>query len=424
MARSQSDMPEGRHGAHSVGAHGADRAAAASGSHAATGGRHGSHSAAPHGSHTASDAAKGQVRSAAVVPDVDETAWEDWARNYASADERERKRNRGRKIAAVIITIVVILAVAAGGVYYYLQRGEDEADESLAAALELVAQSDPAVVALDDAVNREVNAENVVEIDDVIADAEAASATLDEALTYAQAAAEGRWMEGSDGKEVAERTVAGIQARQEMIENGIVILNADKSAFNAASELQQAWLEIVDADAYSRAAAEVISQITLNNYDSVVDSAVEQASNGLTDLSEARAHLERAKEHMPEADFSTLTAFIDAKEAALNAAVEADRAMLSDNETRRNEAIETYNNADAAAVEAASAIPEDISSIITAAYTQLTAEAADAYADARVRAAEADLHVRGYLGTDDAEGSDVIISDHAAPEAEQAAEGA
>ena len=429
MARSQADQPEGRHGAHSVaarqasGTHDAARNTAAAGSHAASGGRHGSHSSDRHEARNASNATA-PARSAAVVPDVDETAWEDWARNYASAGEKERKKNRGKKIAAVIVTIVVILAVVAGGVYFYLQRGEDEADANLSAALELVAQSDPAIVALDDAVNREVNADNVGELEGIIADAKAASATLDEALTYAQAAADGRWMEGSDGKEVAERTVAGIQARQEMIENGIVILGADAAAFNAAAELQQAWLEIVDADAYSRAAAEIISQITLNNYDTVVDSAVEQASNGLQDLTEAREHLEKAKSYLPEADFSTLEAFIDAKEAALSAAIEADRAMLSDNETRRNNAVEAYNEADAAAVAAASAIPEDISSIITTAYTQLTGTAADAYADARVRAAEADLHVRGYLGTDESQENDVVISDQAAPVEEQAAEGA
>lgn len=323
-------------------------------------------------------------------------------------EQAGRKRRKTRRI--VLVVILIILALAAAGVGFYLHQGVDAGVKELDQALSLIEETDAEVIAVDTAVHEQVSADTVGTLTSVVSEARSLQPTLDEALTHAEAAQAARWVGNDKRKAVAEAAAADIAARKEMIDAGTQIIEADYDAYRASDYLNQAWPLVIDADSKARSSSARASAATTDNMGEELPEAISEAKAAAASLTTAAELIEQAQSAMPDADFSSILTYIEAKQAAIARAIEADEAMLNGSRSDHDSAIEAFSEADAAAVSAAMAMPTDPSTIITGAYEQLTTGLVERYDAARTSLVEADASIRDYLGVTDLAGEEVAAS--------------
>ncbi|MDY2625937.1 MAG: hypothetical protein SOV74_06460 [Coriobacteriales bacterium] len=311
-----------------------------------------------------------------------------------------RKRHR-RRVRTVLLVIVAVLAVLAGGAGLWFHRTSAQASQSLDQSLALIEQSDVSILALDQVVNREVTADNVTELPNVISSTYATQDTLDQALEYAQVAQQTFWLPNDQRKQVSDDAVKDINARKAMLENARQILQADYDAYQVSTYLSSAWGLILQADSDARASASTASAATTDNMETELATAIDQANSAKSSLSTASSYLSQASEIMPTVDFASIMAYVTAKQNALDLSIAADNAMLTGSEDDQAAALSAFQEADAQAVQAAQSIPTDLSTIITSAYSATVQPLMSDYEEARSAVAGADVSIRTYLGVAD-----------------------
>jgi hypothetical protein len=319
-------------------------------------------------------------------------------RTHAAREAESRakaKRRRRRLVRLAVVAIIVVAAVAAGG-FYLFQKSSIAGERDLNRAIELVQESDDLIVDIDQAVDENVTADTVDDYQALVDEAPAIDEKLSQALDYANAATAAN-MSAEKGS-VAQSVVDDITARRDMIAAGTQILSADVSAYNAATSLAEAWDLIIEADTLSRNAASAMQGVDSTTIDAALETATNDYNQALTDLDDAQAALDTAAQQMPSADFSTLTDYVSAKKAAINAAMNADQTAKNGTTDEQEAAVQAYSDADAAAVTAASNIPHDPSQIITDAYKNLTSSMHSSFDEARQRVVKNDVALRDYLG--------------------------
>jgi hypothetical protein len=135
------------------------------------------------------------------------------------------------------------------------------------------------------------------------------------------------------------------------------------------------------------------------NYYDVLD-AVEANQAVLAELEQASLMLDQAKQQFADVEFRTINEYLALKKEAVQLALESDQALVdADLETATNKNLE-YGAKDTEAVTAASRIPPDPFTIITATYGIVTGSASQQYASARANAADSDIFIREYVGVD------------------------
>lgn len=345
----------------------------------------------PSGTHDA-----GRARGAHGAHDM---LGEEAAANHA----RARKRSRRRAVIAIVVALLVVAGCFVG--WRYL-GGLRDASNQLDQALALIEQSDTNMVAVDDAVNSQVDADSVDQLPNLISSTYATEETLGQANESAVIARNAKWAEGDERSDVAQQACEDIAARKDMLAAARTIMQADYDAYKASDALSQAWTLITQADEAARASAQQASAATTDNMADELPAAIEQANAAKTSLSQANTLITQASTSMPTADFGAIISYITAKSTALDRQIDADNAMLTGTAEEREAAVQAFNEADAAAVEAAQALPNDVSTTITTAYLQLTNDAVESYSAARARVAKADVSIRDYLGVNDIAFSD------------------
>jgi hypothetical protein len=334
------------------------------------------HRAAPH-----------WVRS--ILPHVPQgaTVTKTWDILSPETVARLSRRRKGRRILIVLI-LVVALALLASGIYLYQrdQSGRASLDQSL----QVIQEADDTIVPVDQSIDSNVTADTVDSLTTLVAQRDDAADKLDQARDLATQA-QGSLFQSSE-REVASEAIVGIDARKEMLDEGTQIIQNGIDAYHAAAFFSQAWDLIIDANSSTRSAA----GITLA---SDAESAKTSTTTASDDLAKAKDLIDQAQTTYQAADFSTLLSYIVAKQNAVTAQLVVDDALASGDSSALATAIDAYNTADSAAVQMATALPSDPTTIVTGAYSNTVDSLRTTYLTARERAAASDVYMRNYLGT-------------------------
>ncbi len=334
------------------------------------------------------------VRS--ILPHVPQgaTVTKSWDILSPETVARLSRRRKGRRIliACVLAGALVLLGV---GVYLYQRNLSGHA--ALDQSLDLVQEADITVVALDQSIDANVTADTVDSLTGLVAQRDDATSKLDQARDLA-AQAQGSLVRSSE-RDIASEALMGIDARVDMLTGGTQILQDGIDAYQAAALFSQAWDLIIDANSNIRSSVSDASSSTSATQAAAAESARATATTAADDLTKAKGLIDQAQSTYQAADFSALLAYVSAKQGAVTAQLAVDDALAQGDATSLASAVDAYNAADAAAVQAATALPSDPTTIVTDAYASQVDSLHTDYLSARERAAASDVYIRDYLGT-------------------------
>ena len=309
---------------------------------------------------------------------------------------RRKARRRLSKVVAVsVIVLITVALLGAGGTYLYheMQRQQDNVME-LDGALTLISQADETIKALDAVLADPFAAESSKARETVQANLEAAADNLDGADVKARTASAD--LRDSREKEAANQAVAGVAARQTLLDAGSQMLAALQEAESAVAGVDAAWELVLEADGLARDAAQLVTDTTAENVQASKDKSIEAVSA----FNQAFYSLSDIQATYPAADLSPLTTYVEKRIESLGYAIASDDAFLARNKEDAATQNDAYNAADLEAVALAKSIPNDPASIVRDAYVQSVAELEQTYSTARLQAGTADAFIHDYLGTE------------------------
>ena len=309
-------------------------------------------------------------------------------------EERIAARKRRRKIRRIAIIAALVIAVCAalgaGGYYLYTTHQEEQAR----------------VEVLDQALTQiELADQDLTRLNDALADprAEGSKETLEslkESLPQTQITlqrAHGLTQRGSEGltsavdQEAALQALKAIEARQQMIESGLVLIDATLTALSSADAADETWDLLLAADAQARTNATLLLDPTEENLD--------QALTGVKDVREQFSAAKAAMVAADELEYVNLNVYetyIDKRVAALDCAQQAIEALQQEDLDVAREKQAAYSTADSEAAQWATKLPTKPSSLVEEAYQADVAEAVESYTQARTAAGGADDMLRDY----------------------------
>ena len=307
---------------------------------------------------------------------------------------RRKTRRRVRRVMGTALGVVASVAVVFIMGSYLLKNYDDHIDQLslLHDGMGKLEQADEVIVRMDGIIASPVDPESVDEIGAVTADLETARQYLDDAEALARQAGEG--MSDSNDKEAANRVVAAVDARRDMVSNAESIMAADVDASAAAALVEDAWETILDADALSRDAAALIENTTPEN----TRQSEGKTQQALALFQQAKETLADASARYASADLSLLTGYLDKRIEALGYALASDQAIYIQDKKTADTQNALYNQADAEAAKIAEGLPENPTQPIADAYEAAIKPVLQKYKEARDRAGTADAFLREYLG--------------------------
>ena len=308
--------------------------------------------------------------------------------------KRRKKNRRVRRFAAIAVASLCC-CVCIGAAALFAANAYEQSKSNLALlsqAFDEIEKADSLVLSMDDLVMKDesiVTVEELAELEQGMSDAgvhlNAACAFSDEAF---QAMGE------SPGKDAARQVSESAAARRDMMKYAEALLHADADARSAVESAERCWDQMLEADGLMKEAADLVADTTVEN----VTASQGKSEQAIALLDEAAASLASAQAECPSADFSALAALIEKKREQNVYAVESDKAIYIQDKATAESFNESYNRADAEAVELAAALPERPAQPILDRLDAQTSETRSRYLDARKRAAESDAFIRDYLG--------------------------
>lgn len=184
---------------------------------------------------------------------------------------------------------------------------------------------------------------------------------------------------------MAEALLASVDAREEMMGEAPVILEANVKAARAIPFADRALEEMKAAEELvAEAAAEFNKHTEAGVRASSAASA--KAEERLTD---ARSLLTSATVEFPEADYSAFIGYVNAKLELVSLSKKIDQLWLDEKIEESNKQLDAYNKRDTEVVAMAKALPGSVRDPIADAYDTITSAVVDRYFEARSRARSA-----------------------------------
>lgn len=308
---------------------------------------------------------------------------------------KRRKKNRRFRRAAAIAVASVCCCACIGAVALFAANAYEQSRSNLALlsqAFDEIEKADSLVLSMDDLVMKDESIVTVEELDELEQGMNDAGVHLNAACAFADEAFQ--TMGESPGKDSARQVSASADARRDMMKYAEALLHADVDARSAVESVEECWDQVLKADGLMKEAADLVADTTVEN----VTASQGKSEQAIALLDEAAASLASAQAECPSADFSALAALIEKKREQNGYAVESDKAIYIQDKATAESFNESYNRADAEAVELAAALPERPAQPILDRLDAQTAETRSRYLDARKRAAESDAFIRDYLG--------------------------
>ncbi len=320
--------------------------------------------------------------------------------------------NVKRTVVIVLIVVVVLAALVVGGFFFVRGQAQAKATNNITAAIQRVSDADVVITPLDAAIGSEISSETVSQ---ALTDAMLSSTTASNALTDADSrvrdANDQRALLTEEQTTVIDALKGSISARRSMLEIGRTLLASDAKVLKALENLDAAYASIEAAngkvkqseDAYTAYADAVAQDGDLSVFD--LWATVDVDNQAVADITNAQASVAAAKEQFPDADYSGIENYLNARLAELNVMVAFDTAVANGDQDGANGMIDQLNQAAAASEQAASSVPGTSRDLVRAAYSVVTSSQSEQYDVARDACAENDAIIREYLGTDDLDGA-------------------
>jgi len=304
----------------------------------------------------------------------------------------------------VFITALAVFILLTGGLTYFnrtvlASQAEERAeikrqgDELLDESLAFIQEADKVVIALDVASESRLNEEIVPRLEALLDQADSTQALLDNAIEKAWQA-KATYTNKAD-KALAQYAVDAAVYRKQMLTLSSQLAEYDIKAIESILRLEQAWNLIIRADQDMRTAVEMVATYGAKG---VVESR-NYNDQALYRLLVAEETLMSISEVFPEIDLTCLTDYLTAKIESARLALDSDNYYLDGYYTRAKEKDEEFKVKDQEVVELALRIPSDPTmTLVIAAYDKVTRETREEYKKNRSEAADADAHLRAYLG--------------------------
>lgn len=320
---------------------------------------------------------------------------------------KETKRERAPMSLFKRLLIVAVVVALVGTVAFFLSRyldGSWRAKEAINQAISHIGEADETIVELNEMVTSTVDEADATQAQNLIDDLGAASESLKKADdSLAEANALDEFMDDNQ-RALCDAIRDSIDARRTMFGASETILSVDVQVGSARAYLEQTIEKALKANEKAQEATKAANEYAqfLTGDTSVATQDASVATNLDTEaialIDEAKAALASAKEAFADADYSAYETYLDKRAEALTIVLEADNALVSGDFSSTGEKTDAYNTADAAATEAAAALPATTTEIFTAPYDTLTAGSRKTYSEAALKAADADALIRHYEG--------------------------
>ena len=308
--------------------------------------------------------------------------------------KRRKKNRRVRRFAAIAVASLCCCACI-GAAALFAANAYEQSRSNLALlsqAFDEIEKADSLVLSMDDLVMKDESIVTVEELDELEQGMSDAGVHLNAACAFSDEAFQA--MGESPGKDAARQVSESADARRDMMKYAEALLHADADARSAVESAEKCWDQVLEADGLMKEAADLVADTTVEN----VTASQGKSEQAIALLDEAAASLASAQAECPSADFSALAALIEKKREQNVYAVESDKAIYIQDKATAESFNESYNRADAEAVELAAALPERPAQPILDRLDAQTSETRSRYLDARKRAAESDAFIRDYLG--------------------------
>lgn len=308
--------------------------------------------------------------------------------------KRRKKNRRVRRFAAIAVASLCCCACI-GAAALFAANAYEQSRSNLALlsqAFDEIEKADSLVLSMDDLVMKDESVVTVEELDELEQGMSDAGVHLNAACAFSDEAFQA--MGESPGKDAARQVSESADARRDMMKYAEALLHADADARSAVESAEKCWDQVLEADGLMKEAADLVADTTVEN----VTASQGKSEQAIALLDEAAASLASAQAECPSADFSAIAALIEKKREQNVYAVESDKAIYIQDKATAESFNESYNRADAEAVELAAALPERPAQPILDRLDAQTSETRSRYLDARKRAAESDAFIRDYLG--------------------------
>lgn len=341
-------------------------------------------------------------RSASEPADVsrETSATAQRLRSAASPEEEVARRKTRRRLArfggVALVVIATVAILAAGGTYlYHDMRFQSEASDRLDSAIAALGQADAVIKPMDEIVADPFSGELDAERQAVEAGMPSAQERLQQADADARTAAND--LRDPRAREAAGQAAFSAAARQDMIEHGMQLLDLSADANAAASEIDDAWNDVLAADSEARRAAALASSGDLGQ----LDESNAAANQAITLLQQAADTLSAVNATYPSVDCTPLSAYIEKRVESLGYALLSNAALAARDKDAAAAQNAAYTAADEQAAELARDLPEDPATFAHRAYEKESADAQEGYESARAQAGGCDAVIRDYLGGQD-----------------------
>lgn len=357
------------------------------------------------------------------------TAQAGHARARSQGRPKEHKRS-GLTLPMRLGIIVLTVGLLGTGAFFITRyfNGSWNVKQAINASISAIEESDEGIVALNELVSSTVDEVTGIDTSNLSENMQVSEEKLNQAEDYLAQASELDEFMDDNQRAICEALRSSIDARRSMISAGEEIVSVDTKVGQARSLLDQTIEKALAADEKSREATQAANEYALyltgNTETSVTDAnvAVNLDNEAIALLGESEGLLASAKEAFGDADYTLYETYLVKRKEAAQLMLDADNAVVSGDFAATSEKTNSYNNADAAAAEAAAALPASTADIFSELYTSITASSRAAYTEAAQKAAEADALIRHYQGvsvsvseeastTDDATNLEAVTTD-------------
>lgn len=329
----------------------------------------------------------------------------------ASVPSRPATSSIERKIPRVVTTLVIVcvlvaLALTAGQTFLQVNARQHDYRSQLINEIGVVNQCDQTLIPFDELVMAQYDAkrfdatgtrpsfdELTKTYREVVGDIAPSRTQLEDALAAIEALQPS--LSDNRDKEAAYQAVTAARSRLNMLESGVAIIDESLMATKAFTEVGDGWKKIIDADAAAREATSLLREMNTKN----VKASAQKSNEAISLLSEANTLFTQAQSGYPQLNVQAFIDYIAKRDEAQRMALSADQAYLDRDKEQLEKTNAKYNELEQQAADLAEAMGENPDQKVADLYYQAIESDAKAYEEERVKAGNADMFLRDYLGS-------------------------
>lgn len=309
---------------------------------------------------------------------------------------RKTMRRFRRTSAAVVAVIVVLSLLAVGGTYLAKEIQKKNASlDRLSLALNEVNEVDETILLLDEIVNDPLNPSLGDKRKQVEEAHKAASSSLEEAKGVAEEIS--LELGESDEKELANQTVVAVTARQDLFEEGLLIVDASNDALSAVESGQEGMSLLAEGNSLMSEAALLVTEDEAERY----ERSNEKCAKARESFQSAYDCFTAMQLSCEGVDVEVLLSYCSCAMDCLDHAMASNTALID----RDKETASSENDAYNAGAEELGALmeelPDSLEGLVEQAFEENMKETLERYQSARSQAGAADAFIRDYLGVED-----------------------